>query len=126
MVLLCIDDDPDDIELIQDALRMIDKNYTCVIANSGCDGLKMLDRITPDYIFLDMNMPVMDGKETLKHIRGDRRFNSIPVCILSTYVNKTDADTLRMLGATKCLEKPNTFLELISCLKGVFDEKRGG
>ncbi len=113
MTLLCIDDDPEDVEMFQDAVRLIDPGYTCVVANNGREGLGILATTLPDYIFLDINMPVMDGKETLRNIRQDQRFDSVPVCILSTSTSKSEADLCRILGATNCLVKPNTFEELV-------------
>jgi CheY-like chemotaxis protein len=119
MTLLCIDDDPEDVELFQDAVRVIDSNYTCIVANNGFEGLEKLTSLVPDHIFLDINMPVMDGKETLSHIRKDARLNSVPICILSTSVSRRDAELCRILGANQCLVKPNSFDKLIDDLRKV-------
>lgn len=125
MILLCIDDDPEDIELFQDAVRVINENYTCVVAKNGNEGIEKLITLIPDYIFLDINMPIMDGKETLKSIRRDVRFQAIPICILSTAASRRDVEIYKALGADKCLVKPNSFQELIRNLRSVFDEVRG-
>lgn len=125
MILLCIDDDPEDIELFRDAVEMIDSSYTCVAASNGLEGLNILQKTIPDYIFLDMNMPVMDGKETLRVIRDDERFNSVPVYMLSTSNDFKEAESCRRLGAKRWLVKPGSFAELISKLRSVFDEEAG-
>lgn len=119
MTLLCIDDDPEDIELFQDAVRVIDGTYKCIVAYSGHEGLKKLATLVPDHIFLDINMPIMDGKETLRNIRNDRRFHQVPICILSTSVSKRDAELFRVLGADKCLVKPSSFEKLVSDVRRV-------
>ncbi|HZY82675.1 MAG TPA: response regulator [Cyclobacteriaceae bacterium] len=123
MTLLCIDDDPEDIELFQDAVRVINQSYECVVASNGHEGLKKLATLVPDYIFLDINMPIMDGKETLRNIRKDGRFHSVPICIFSTSVSKKDAELCRVLGADRCMVKPSSFEKLISDLRGVIERR---
>ena len=122
MVLLCIDDDPEDIELFVDAVKMISVDYTVVAAVNGREALKKLEGIVPDYIFLDINMPVMDGKETLVKIRNDQRLQSVPIFILSTSNDAKEADTCRKLGATMWLVKPSSFWELVGYLRLVFSQ----
>jgi CheY-like chemotaxis protein len=51
MVFLCVDDDPEDIELFSEAIKSIDSNYTCMVAVNGSDALKKLSVVRPDYIF---------------------------------------------------------------------------
>lgn len=121
MVLLCIDDDQEDIELFQEAVRTINDNYSCLIATNGWEGLKEIEKNVPDYIFLDMNMPVMDGKETLIHIRANRKLDSVPVFILSTSNDLKEAESCRKLGATKWLVKPGSFGELVQNIRNVIN-----
>lgn len=121
MTLLCVDDDPEDVELFQDAVKIIDGNFTCIVASNGCEALRTLSSLVPDYIFLDINMPIMDGKETLMNIRGDKRFHAVPVCILSTSTNNREADICRRLGANRWMVKPNSFEELIAGLRVVLN-----
>jgi len=123
MLLLCIDDDPEDIELFRDAINIIDDSIICIGANSGEEGLNILGKTIPDYIFLDMNMPSMDGKELLRVIRGDERFDSVPVYMLSTSSDKKEAESCCVLGARKWLIKPASFQELIAKLRLVLNEK---
>ena len=121
MILLCVDDDPEDIELFVDAIKVINGSYTCMIAVNGSEALKKLAITVPDYIFLDINMPVMDGKETLERIRRDQRLQAVPVLILSTSNDSKEAELCRRLGANEWLVKPNSFWELVRRLKTVFD-----
>ena len=119
MVLLCIDDDPDDLMLFKDAVRYIDDSHTCVVASNGREALMVLNTMVPDYIFLDINMPIMDGKETLRFIRKDDRLIAVPICILSTSDSKAELDYCMRLGATEWVVKPNSFEGLIRSLRGV-------
>lgn len=117
MLLLCIDDDPEDVELFQEAIKIIDDSTTCVIAMNGLEGIDILNRTIPDYIFLDINMPVMDGKETLKRIRKDKRLESVPVVILSTSNDKKEVQACRDLGADHWFTKPGSFNQLVEELR---------
>lgn len=122
MTLLYVDDDTEDIEIFHEAIKTIDDSTVCVTANNGEQGLIVLRTIIPDCIFLDINMPVMDGKETLRNIRRDKRFQSVPVFILSTSGNKNEAELCELLGATAFLTKPDNFSDLVKNLKSVIDK----
>ena len=80
--------------------------------------MEILDNLVslPDYVFLDINMPTMDGKACLKNLKRDQRFKSIPVIIYTTSTNKMDIDLCRQLGATDYIIKPNTAKEAVTKL----------
>jgi CheY-like chemotaxis protein/DNA-binding XRE family transcriptional regulator len=121
MVLLCIDDDPEDVELFCDAINTINTGVNCVVAHNGKEGIDLLQTLRPDLIFLDLNMPVMDGRETLKRIRNNERLKKIPVYIFSTTSNTAEIEECKKLGADNCITKPNSFKELCSALQDVFE-----
>jgi len=116
-LLLYIDDDPEDMEFFREALKTVDPSCICIGARNGAEGLQLLTKITPDMIFLDINMPVMDGKETLKSIQVDSRLNKLPVFMLSTTSNPREREVFRKLGAKACLIKPSSFNALCDTLK---------
>ncbi|HEX2606218.1 MAG TPA: response regulator, partial [Flavisolibacter sp.] len=73
-LVLYADDDSDDIELIQDAFRAYAHNVELVVFRNGLELLDYLKEIrpyqpNPCLIILDINMPILDGKDTLKRIR---------------------------------------------------------
>lgn len=117
MLLLCIDDDPDDVDLFLDAVRIIDPAHTCVPAFNGREGVALLESMQPDRIFLDINMPEMNGTETLREIRRNPRVQHVPVFMLSTTTNPSEMSLCKKLGATACLSKPATFQELCMVLR---------
>jgi CheY-like chemotaxis protein len=121
LTLLCVDDDPDDVELFFEAARLLDSGLTCVKASNGYEALSILSSVRPDYIFLDINMPLMNGKETLMKIRQDKKMSSIPVCILSTSENPRELDQLKQIGADKCITKPKSFTELCLSISTVLN-----
>jgi CheY-like chemotaxis protein len=123
-LLLYIDDDPEDMEFFREAVETVDPSCVCIGARNGAEGLQLLSTITPDLIFLDINMPVMDGKETLRSIQVDSRLNKLPVFMLSTTTNPREREVFRKLGAKACLIKPNSFTALCETLKGYLKEVR--
>src|ERR1700739_3500683 len=82
-----IDDDADDREIFSLALGKADQKVKCVVARDGEEALDILKgnkEFTPDSIFLDLNMPRMDGRECLVEIRKIERLKNIPICIYTT------------------------------------------
>ena len=105
--------------MFQEAVKLIDDGYAIIVAYDGKEGVQLLEEIVPDYIFLDMNMPIMNGKETLRRIRNDERFQAIPICILSTSNDRQEFEYCRALGASQWIVKPDSFQELVRRLKSV-------
>lgn len=89
--ILVVDDDDADALMISEALESSDQRTT---VNRVADGREALDYLLrsapyeqaqrPDLILLDLNMPRMDGRETLAAIKSDERLKTIPVVILTT------------------------------------------
>jgi CheY-like chemotaxis protein len=119
MRILYADDDSDDGELLIEALETIDPSIECHLANDGKHAIQMLteNEDLPDYIFLDVNMPVMDGKNCLRELKKDHRLRDIPVIIYSTTRDEDEISALYELGATGFLPKPNSFAQLCSALE---------
>ena len=124
MKILYADDDIDDCALVVEALERIDPMIECTMVNDGKQALTLLteDEALPDYIFLDVNMPVMDGKNCLIEIKKDERLRDIPVVIYSTTQNESEIEELYAIGAQEYLRKPNSFNDLCFSLKEVIDK----
>ena len=120
MTILNVDDDLEDIEIFCDAVRDIDPSIICLSARSADEALQILnsDIELPEYIFLDINMPKVDGNVCLQQIKNDRRLNHIPVIMYSTYTRKSDMQTYRELNAG-FLVKQNSYNELVRELRKV-------
>jgi CheY-like chemotaxis protein len=127
MTLLFIDDDPDDTELFCEAVNYINNSeflethkhkINCVTYNDGCKAVDLMARLTelPDYIFLDINMPLMSGKECIKQLKGNPDLFKIPVIMFSTAFRENDAVEFKALGALDCIRKPSGFNELVKIL----------
>jgi CheY-like chemotaxis protein len=118
MTILYADDDRDDREFMAEALSKIDPSISCQTASDGQHALELLRKSIelPDYIFLDINMPVMDGKQCLVELKNENRFKDIPVVIYSTTQNSTEINQMYRLGAASFIQKPNNFTELCSTM----------
>lgn len=109
---LLTDDDKDDRELFSEALAAIDPGIVCHGAENGRDALRILDtpgQPKPDIIFLDINMPVMNGWELLHALKKDQSRNDIPVIIYTTSSEERDRQIAKDLGALCFVTKPDNF-----------------
>lgn len=93
--ILHVDDDEEDLMLIAEAFEKHTDQLRVIHANNGVEALQILeDRkragSLPCLILLDINMPVMDGKETLKQIKSQQEFTEVPVVLFSTSTNPAD------------------------------------
>lgn len=119
-----IDDDPDDQELFEIAVKSIDEHIACSFANDGNEGLILLEKQKndpPDFIFLDLNMPRMDGKECLAEIMKNPVLKKIPVIIFSTSSHPRDKEEALAGGAAGFMTKPPRTAELTAMLKKLFE-----
>jgi CheY-like chemotaxis protein len=92
---LLVDDDYEDAHMFRETLENVDPDVLCYYALHGQDAWDKLESreiAIPDIVFLDMKMPVMNGREFLELMRNDERYESIPVIIYSDL--KPDASLL--------------------------------
>ena len=121
---MIIDDDPDDRTFFQEAINNISPVIETHVCDSGIQALAMFQEnkiSAPDYIFLDFNMPLMNGRECLVELKKILQHKITNIIILSTSDMKEDMEDAMRLGAKLFLTKPNTFQELCSMLKGVLE-----
>ena len=115
--ILCVDDDPDDLQLLREAIERIDSSYTIVEAYDGEDGLRRLNNMKesnqlPCLIVLDINMPKMDGKQAFVSIKSDEVLAQVPVVIFSTSNSAMDKMFFSKKNA-EYITKPIDFFQLI-------------
>jgi CheY-like chemotaxis protein len=93
--VLCVDDDPDDRDLVCFTISEIDPSIKLVHAEDGLQAIDYLSKAKaeealPCLVILDINMPRMDGKQTLAEIKKDGKLSELPVVVFSTSNNPTD------------------------------------
>jgi CheY-like chemotaxis protein len=119
--IFCLaDDDIDDVKLFCEALCEVDASIICFTVHDGKELLDLLDNSEvpkPDIIFLDVNMPRMNGWECLEKLRQNEAYDNIPVLIYSTSSSQENADLALDLGALCFFSKPYEFSELKKVLE---------
>jgi CheY-like chemotaxis protein len=88
-LIVCLDDDPDDRDLLMSAIKDVDSSYKVINGDNGIKGMYILEQLKqigqiPCLIILDLNMPLMDGEQTLAEIKKDADLNDIPVVVFTT------------------------------------------
>lgn len=127
ITILMADDDADDREMTREAFE------ECLLGNDLRfveDGAELMDYLNhrnkyadpaisprPGLILLDLNMPKMDGREALRHIKSNPNFKNIRIVVMTT--SKAEEDILRSydLGAESFVTKPVTFTALVEVIK---------
>ncbi|MEO6039600.1 MAG: response regulator [Saprospiraceae bacterium] len=105
-----VEDDPDDIDLLQAAMKKVQVPFrinTCMQGDNVLPHLTTLTRL-PDVIVLDLNLPRMHGREVLQLLKTSPSFQSIPVVILTTSSSLADREFCQQAGAKVFLTKPTT------------------
>lgn len=113
--ILLVDDDEDDRQFFSDALKRLDIAIELVLLTDGqecIDYLSNHESVHPDFIFLDLNMPIMGGLECLRRIRGHLNLKKIMVAIYSTSSSSKDIEDTFEQGANVYITKPNNFKDL--------------
>lgn len=124
--ILMADDDPDDISILEDALKTLYAQSLISPVENGQAALDLLNAqydagYVPDLIVLDLNMPRLNGSETLKAIKNDARLKEIPVIIYSTSVNPVEKAKCLNMGAHAYMTKPITYKESLDTARAFLE-----
>ena len=126
--VLLVEDGPGDIRLTQEAFRRTNPDVRLHVAMDGLEALAFLSQQgahaaapRPDLILLDLNLPKKDGREVLKHVRGDEGLKSIPTVILTTSNSPMDINESYTLQANSYLTKPVQFDKFESVVRSIND-----
>jgi len=127
--ILLIEDNPNDIKLALHAFRKQNLAEFVHVVRDGAEAMEFLfataryeDRSTmalPKVILLDLKLPLVDGVEVLRRIKGDERLQPVPVVILTSSQEERDLMQCYRLGANSYLVKPvdfDQFNEVVHCL----------
>ncbi len=122
-ILFLIDDDQDDREIFREAVAVCDKRIEIVFAEDGIQALEILrsGSTHPDVIFLDYNMPRMNGLECLKELKADEKTKDIPTIMYTTSGDREQERVILLLGADFYMQKTVSFHGLCEELKRLID-----
>ena len=126
--VLLVEDSPGDVRLTQEAFREANVSIHLHVASDGVEAMEFLrkekshvDAPRPDLILLDLNLPRMDGREVLAHIKADDNLKTIPTVILTTSNAEADIVKSYQLQANCYLSKPVELEAFESLVKSIND-----
>ncbi len=121
---MIVDDDEDDRDLFQSVVGRISPSIECTEATDGVSALNALKGRSqlPDLIFLDLNMPVMNGKQFLSEISSTDELKNIPVVILSTSSDPKTIKELMDMGVHHFLTKPDRIKQWESSINEILQK----
>jgi CheY-like chemotaxis protein len=120
--IMLVDDDPEDREEFSDVYLAQFPGEQLYFAENGEKAIEKLEQLFQKetelcLIVLDLNMPILNGTQTLRKIKGDDRFKEIPVVIYSTSVNAHEREECYRLGALDYMVKPSSFSDSVEIAK---------
>jgi chemotaxis family two-component system response regulator Rcp1 len=126
--VLLVEDSPGDVRLTQEAFHGANRSIVLLVASDGVEAMALLRRegahvhaARPDLILLDLNLPKMDGREVLAHIKEDESLKTIPTVILTTSAAAADIQESYELQANCYLTKPVQFEAFENLVKSIND-----
>lgn len=123
---MIIDDDEDDRILFAEALAEVDGSYALMTAVNGEQALELLQKLEttlPDFVFLDLNMPRMNGWQCLSHLRKMAKLKDVPIIIYTTSQADEHVQKAKDNRATYFLTKPPKFKDLVHAIFYVLNMK---
>jgi CheY-like chemotaxis protein len=117
--ILWADDDYDDLQMMREILSKKSKDYNIIEVHNGKEALEYLKKQTtnpPCLIILDINMPVLDGKETLSILKNTTDYKDIPIVVFTTSESELDKLYCKRFN-TEMVTKPPTFSTLTAALE---------
>lgn len=120
--ILMADDDAEDRAIIKDALARLHAEDDICFAQNGAEAIQLLEAVhakghLPCLIVLDLNMPKLNGTQTLQLLKSDDRFKNVLVIIYSTSINPLEKEKCIQLGAYSYIPKPISFTESMETAK---------
>jgi len=122
--ILLVDDDPEDQEIFSMILDQISAKVNFLCSDNGVNALKLLSGetdVNPHIIFMDMNMPLMDGMQCLAEMRKSLKLKEIPIYMYSTSAQETIVAECKRLGANGFLKKVPDLSDFENALKSILD-----
>lgn len=120
-----VDDDEDDREIFTLALKKAQAGYVCDMAKNGKEAIEAMQKcdVVPGYIFVDLNMPLISGRECIAAFNKIERLAEVPIIAYTTSSLSKDVEDVKNLGAAHYLVKPTKFTALVSLLEDLFTKE---
>jgi CheY-like chemotaxis protein len=119
--ILLVDDDPLNLKLIVEILHSMD--FTIHTAKDGFEALTMTDKDMYDLIFMDIELPGMDGIETSRRIKAKSGYNKTPIIALTAFTMKGDKEKFLDAGLDHYIAKPIHFTDFINLVEEIVKKR---
>jgi len=118
----------EDNEMNRDMLsrRLIRSGYEVVLALDGAQGVALAASDSPDLVLMDMSLPVLDGWEATRRLKGDPATRGIPVIALTAHAMAGDEEKAREAGCDDFDTKPIEYARLLSKIEGLLQKRKAG
>ena len=118
----------EDNEMNRDMLsrRLARSGYEVVMAVQGEEGVALARTASPDIVLMDMSLPVMDGWEATRLLKGDPATREIPVIALTAHAMSGDREKARAAGCDDFDTKPVEYARLLSKIEGLLQRRKAG
>ena len=118
----------EDNEMNRDMLsrRLTRSGYEVVIAVQGEEGVALARSAAPDMILMDMSLPVLDGWEATRRLKGDPETRDIPVIALTAHAMSGDREKAQEAGCDDFDTKPVEYTRLLSKIQGLLEKRKAG
>jgi CheY-like chemotaxis protein len=120
--LVIVDDDLEDHFILEEYFKIFGMESSVKFLQNGQDAIDYLQEVSdnsalPKLIVLDLNMPILNGTQTLLQIKRNLRYKNIPIIILSTSENENEKRKCLSFGAVEYLVKPTTYDDGLTMVK---------
>ena len=128
--ILLVEDNPADVKITEQTLRASRRPVELLVMRDGQEALDYLLREgvhaasaawrSPDLVLLDINLPLLSGREVLERIRASPAVRAVPVVVLTTSHRREDVQDMYAAGANTYIEKPqdyNRFVEVLQTIQ---------
>ena len=113
--ILVVDDEPDILRIV--TFRLEKTGYEVITAINGQEALDLIEKDKPDLILLDLRLPIIDGYEVCRHLKGDKELKKIPVILLTASAVRDVEKKAKELNAEAYITKPFEPTELLKKIK---------
>ena len=121
--VLVVDDSPLMCKILTSILNCDPQILVTAVANNGKEAVELVPRLKPDFITMDMDMPIMDGLKLVSMVRNDPAHKTIPIVIITTEGAEEDRKRGLALGANAYIPKPIQTADLLSVVNGILANK---
>jgi len=125
-MIILIDDDEDDLDIMKDVVRAVDPTLVChsyMYPDEALDKLLTMEA-KPDFVFIDMNMPLISGPACLQTLRSKPEFHNVRIIMYSTSMPGLVSSSLLENGADFVFEKPIQFERYIQVVRSIVQGER--